>query len=99
MNLGGSAMTREEMISLLVHDRLTYRDDLARHMHLHKVLENGFRGFRNLADSELIIEIQALGLDVGDDASDEELDDFSDDLVFDSSLSAGHGLSFNFSGE
>ena len=46
-------MTRDEMIRLLVLDRLEFRDDQARYLHLQGVLENGFRGFRKLSDHEL----------------------------------------------
>lgn len=86
-------MTRDEMIRLLVLDRLEYRDDQARYLHLQGVLENGFRGFRRLSDHELAAEIEALGLDRRFDAADgldDDLDDFADDSLFDSSLSVGH---------
>lgn len=86
-------MNREEMISLLVLDRLDNRDDLGRYLHLQKVLENGFRGFRNLSDKELLSEIRALGLESRcQEAFDDGQDDFADDHVFDSSLSAGHAF-------
>lgn len=88
-------MTRDEMIRLLVLDRLEYRDDQARYLHLQGVLENGFRGFRKLSDHELLAEIQALGLDRRFDATDrldDDLDAFADDSQFDSSLSVGHAL-------
>ena len=83
------------MIRLLVLDRLEYRDDQARYLHLQGVLENGFRGFRKLSDRELAAEIQALGLDERLDVSDgldDDLDVFADDSMFDSSLSAGHAF-------
>ncbi|PKO41739.1 MAG: hypothetical protein CVU33_00105 [Betaproteobacteria bacterium HGW-Betaproteobacteria-6] len=86
-------MTRDEMIRLLVLDRLEYSDDLARYLHLQGVLENGFRGFRALSDHELAAEIQALGLDRRLDAADgpdDDLDAFADDNLFDASLSVGH---------
>ena len=86
-------MTRDEMIRLLVLDRLEYRDDQARYLHLQGVLENGFRGFKKLSDHELSAEIQALGLDRRFDATDgldDDLDAFADDGLFDSSLSVGH---------
>lgn len=83
-------MTRDEMIRLLVLDRLEHRDDLGRYLHLHKVLENGFRGFRNLSDKELMVEVRALGLTV---SSDDGLDDLVDDDIFDSSLAAGYAFS------
>ena len=82
-------MTRDEMIRLLVLDRLEHRDDLGRYLHLHKVLENGFRGFRNLSDKELMVEIRALGLSA---AADDSLDDLVDDDIFDSSLAVGHAF-------
>ena len=80
-------MTREEMIRLLVLDRLEHSDDVARYLRLEKVLENGFRGFRNMSDKELATEIRVLGLAAGEVPPD---DDF-DDAAFDSSLGAGHG--------
>lgn len=97
-------MTRDEMIRLLVLDRLEYRDDQARYLHLQGVLENGFRGFRKLSDSELSAEIRALGLDVGfdeklDDERDDDLDGCADDRLFDSSLSVGHAFPLRFSRE
>lgn len=97
-------MTRDEMIRLLVLDRLEHRDDLSRYMHLHKVLENGFRGFRNLTDKELQSEVRALGLDTRteeglDDDMGNGLDDFVEDHVFDSSLSAGHAFALKLSSE
>ncbi len=82
-------MTRDEMIRLLVLDRLEHRDDLGRYLHLHKVLENGFRGFRNLSDKELMVEVSALGLNAG---PDDDFDDQVNDEVFDSSLSVGHAF-------
>lgn len=88
-------MTRDEMIRLLVLDRLEYRDDLARYLHLQGVLENGFPGFRKLSDQALAAEIQALGLDRRLDAADGLDDDceaFADDSLFDSSLSVGHAF-------
>ncbi|MDP3538810.1 MAG: hypothetical protein Q8S26_08915 [Azonexus sp.] len=86
-------MKREEMISLLVLDRLDNRDDPERYMHLQKVLENGFRGFRNLSDKELMSEIRALGLERRlQNERYEGLDDFDEDHVFDSSLSVGHAF-------
>lgn len=88
-------MTRDEMIRLLVLDRLEYRDDQARYLHLQGVLENGFGGFRKLSDHELAAEIQALGLDSQLDAADgldDDLDAFADDSLFDSSLSVGHAF-------
>jgi len=93
-------MTRDEMIRLLVLDRLEHRDELGRYLRLHKVLENGFRGFRNLSDKELMIEIRALGLaDEATDRADEGFDELADDQVFDSSLSAGHAFGFELSRE
>lgn len=93
-------MTRDEMIRLLVLDRLEHRDDLGRYLHLHRVLENGFCGFRNLSDKELLCEIRALGLEGGgSDRWDDGLDDFADDGVFDSSLSAGHAFSLRLTSE
>ncbi|GEM_PF-3810747 len=89
-------MMREEMIQLLVLDRLEHRDDLGRYLHLHKVLENGFRGFRNLSDEELAAEVMALNVDVRHEAFVDEFDDHLNDYLFDSSLSAGHGLPLNF---
>ncbi|KAB2923277.1 MAG: hypothetical protein F9K30_11050 [Dechloromonas sp.] len=92
-------MKREEMIRLLVLDRLEHREDLRRYMHLHHVLENGFRGFRNLSDDELRTEIRTLGLDAAFDrdpdasAGDDALDDDAD---FDSSRLAGFGLPVDF---
>lgn len=80
-------MNREEMIRLLVLDRLEHSDDVARYMRLEKVLENGFRGFRNMSDRELATEIRLLGLV----ADSERIDDDFDDQAFDSSLNAGHG--------
>lgn len=97
-------MTRDEMIRLLVLDRLEYRDDQARYLHLQGVLENGFRGFRKLSDNELATEIRALGLndrlddDLADD-NDEEFDALTDDRLFDSSLSVGHAFPLKLSGE
>jgi hypothetical protein len=88
-------MTRDEMIRLLVLDRLEYRDDQARYLHLQGVLENGFRGFKKLSDHELSAEIQALGLDRRFDTADgldDDLDAFADDNLFDSSLSVGHAF-------
>ena len=88
-------MTRDEMIRLLVLDRLEYRDDQARYLHLQGVLENGFRGFKKLSDHELSTEIRALGLARrvdGADALDYDLDAFVDDSLFDSSLSVGHAF-------
>lgn len=84
-------MTRDEMIRLLVLDRLEYRDDQGRYVHLQKVLENGFRGFRKLSDRELAAEIKALGLDRRPDAAD-DLDAYADDNPFDSSLSVGQAF-------
>jgi hypothetical protein len=96
-------MTRDEMIRLLVLDRLEYRDDQARYLHLQGVLENGFRGFRKLTDHELSAEIRALGLDVQFDAAsdglDDDLDCFGDDRLFDSSLSVGHAFPLKQSGD
>lgn len=89
-------MTRDEMIRLLVLDRLEYRDDQARYLHLQGVLENGFRGFKKLSDHELSAQIQALGLDVRFDATDgldDDIDAIADDSLFDSSLSVGHAFS------
>lgn len=89
-------MKREDMIRLLVLDRLEHREDIGRYMHLHHVLENGFRGFRNLSDAELLDEIRALGLDREPDeepdfiAGDDDADAY---CVFDSSSLAGFGLS------
>lgn len=98
-------MTRDEMIRLLVLDRLEYRDDQARYVHLQKVLENGFRGFKKLSDKELAAEIRALGLnngpkddDIADDF-DDEADAFADDHLFDSSLVVGHAFNLKQSGE
>jgi hypothetical protein len=92
-------MTREEMIRLLVLDRLEYRDDQARYLHLQGVLENGFRGFRKLTDQELSTAIRALGLDargdVASDGLDDDLEDPGDDPIFDSSLSVGHAFALN----
>jgi len=87
-------MKREEMIRLLVLDRLEHREDMGRYMHLHHVLENGFRGFRNLSDAELSAEISALGLDRGID-DEEPGDDVDDHCIFDSSRLAGFGLSID----
>lgn len=96
-------MTRDEMIRLLVLDRLEYRDDLARYLHLQRVLENGFRGFRELSDHELAAEIQALGLDrrldAADGLDDDDPDAFADDSLFDSSLSVGHAFSLRQSAD
>ena len=97
-------MTRDEMIRLLVLDRLEYRDEQARYLHLQNVLENGFCGFRKLSDSQLSDEIRALGLsDRPDedcaDVDDEALEALADDTIFDSSLSVGHVFSFRQSGE
>lgn len=98
-------MTRDEMISLLVLDRLEYRDDHARYVHLQKMLENGFRGFRKLSDKELAAEIRGLGLnggpkdDIADDV-DDGLDAFADDdHLFDSSLVVGHAINLKQSGD
>lgn len=89
-----TTMTRDEMISLLVFDRLEHRDDFGRYLHLQGVLENGFRGFRNLSDQELLSELRRLGLETRPGVrSDDEIDDFADDCRFDSSLSAGHAFS------
>jgi hypothetical protein len=90
-------MTRDEMIRLLVLDRLEHRDDFGRYLHLQRVLENGFRGFRNLSDKELLSEVRALGLDRGaDDGLDDDLAadsvDADEDGIFDSSLAAGHAF-------
>jgi len=94
-------MTRDEMIRLLVLDRLEYRDDQTRYLHLQGVLENGFRGFKKLSDHELSAEIRALGLDtrldVIDDGLDDDLDSFADDQLFDSSLSVGHAFALKHS--
>lgn len=102
-------MTRDEMIQLLVLDRLEYRDDHARYLHMQKVLENGFCGFRKLSDKALALEIKRLGLGAQDQASDrgenrgeycdEASDDFSDDYLFDSSLAVGHVFSVNQSSD
>jgi hypothetical protein len=96
-------MTRDEMIRLLVLDRLEYRDDQARYLHLQGVLENGFRGFKKLSDHELSTEIRRLGLDVRfdvvSDGLDDDLDDFSDDHLFDSSLSVGHAFALKWSAD
>lgn len=95
-------MTRDEMIRLLVLDRLEYRDDQARYLHLQGVLENGFRGFRRLSDHELAAEIEALGLDRRLDVADgldDDLDAFADDGLFDSSLSVGHVFSLKQSAD
>lgn len=80
-------MTREEMIRLLVLDRLEHSDDVTRYLRLEKVLENGFRGFRNMSDKELASEIRILGLAAGGDVIDEDLEE----QAFDSSHAAGHG--------
>jgi hypothetical protein len=89
-------MTRDEMIRLLVLDRLEYRDDQARYLHLQGVLENGFRGFKKLSDHELIAAIRALGLESRCDAVSDGLDDDlgpeDDDPIFDSSMSVGHAF-------
>jgi hypothetical protein len=95
-------MTRDEMIRLLVLDRLEYRDDQARYLHLQGVLENGFRGFKKLSDHELSAEIEALGLNRRFDATDgldDDLDAFADDNLFDSSLSVGHVFIFKQSAD
>ncbi len=95
-------MTRDEMIRLLVLDRLEFRDDQARYLHLQGVLENGFRGFRKLSDHELAAEIQALGLNVrGElaDGLDDDLEAFADDSLFDSSLSVGHAFNLRASSD
>ncbi len=95
-------MTRDEMIRLLVLDRLEYRDDQARYLHLQGVLENGFRGFRKLSDHELASEIRALGLDrrlEATDGLDDDLDAFADDSLFDSSLAVGHVFSLKHSAD
>jgi hypothetical protein len=88
-------MTRDEMISLLVLDRLEYRDDHARYV----------RGFRKLSDKELAAEIRELGLnggpkdDIADDV-DDGLDAFADDdHLFDSSLVVGHAINLKQSGD
>lgn len=97
-------MTRDEMIHLLVLDRLEYRDDQARYLHLQKVLENGFCGFKSLTDKELVAEIRARGLN--DAANDDIADDFDaeseadvDDHLFDSTLVAGHAFTIWTSGD
>lgn len=97
-------MTRDEMIRLLVLDRLEHREDFSRYLHLEKVLENGFRGFRNLTDQELVGEIRALGLETpGDNGLSEDSGEVDNDLnsddIFDSSLMAGHAFSLKTSGE
>jgi hypothetical protein len=96
-------MTRDEMIRLLVLDRLEYRDDQTRYLHLQGVLENGFRGFKKLSDHELSAEIRALGLDARveavDDGLDDDLDSFADDYLFDSSLAVGHAFTLKQSGD
>jgi hypothetical protein len=98
------AMTRDEMIRLLVLDRLEHREDFSRYLHLEKVLENGFRGFRNLTDQELLGEIRVLGLETPADngrcEDQEEVEsELNNDDIFDSSLMAGHAFSLRNSGE
>lgn len=92
-------MTREEMIRQLVLARLTSGDDIDRHIQLGNLLEEGFPGFRNFTDRQLKSEIRGLGLDTEDDAAEPPFDCYLQDEVFDSSLSAGHGLALNFASE
>lgn len=92
-------MTREEMIRQLVLDRLTFGDDIDRHVQLGNLLENGFPGFRNFTDCQLAAELRVLGLGARDDEADNTFDSLPHDDVFDSSLSAGHGLALHFASE
>jgi hypothetical protein len=95
----GIAMTRDDMIRLLVLERLENRDKMNGYLHLHDMLENGFRGFRNLSDKELLSELRARGLEQQSELPVDDFDDFSDDRIFDSSLAAGHGIFAGASGE
>lgn len=97
-------MTRDEMIRLLVLDRLEHRDELTRYMHLQRVLENGFRGFRNMTDRELQAEVRALGLDVRagggqDDVFDVGMEEIDEDYAFDAMLAISNGARADRSGE
>lgn len=86
-------MTRDEMIRLLVLDRLEHSDDLRRYMRLQRLLENGFRGFRNMSESELAAEVGILGLGAGTgEAEQDALGEAINDHFFDSSLVAGYGV-------
>lgn len=87
------------MIRQLVLDRLMNGGDIDRHIQLGHLLENGFPGFRNFTDSELKAELGVLGLHSEDEKIDGHSDCFLHDEVFDSSLSAGHGLALNFVSE
>lgn len=92
-------MTRDEMIRQLVLERLTSGNDIDRHIHLGNLLENGFPGFRNFTDCQLAAELRVLGPGAANDEADSQFDHLLHDEVFDSSLSAGHGLALNFSSE
>ncbi len=92
-------MTREDMIRQLVLDRLTLGGDIDRHIQLGLLLENGFPGFRNFTDGELKAELGLLGQDSEDEKYDGHADYFIHDEIFDSSLSAGHGLALHFASE
>lgn len=86
-------MTRDEMIRLLVIDRLEHRDELTGYMHLQRLLEHGFRGFRNLSDRELHAEMRALGIDAGagvDDVGGIDFDDDEDSPLYDTRYVVSH---------
>ena len=90
-------MTRDEMIRQLVLDRLTAGDDIDRHIQLGQMLEIGFAGFRNFTDSQLKAAVLQLEMSLDAEKNDAYFDCFPQDDIFDSSLSAGHGIAMNIS--
>lgn len=93
-------MTRDEMIRLLVLDRLEHSDDLRRYMRLQRLLEDGFRGFRNMSEGELAAEIGLLGLSAGTGEGEQDaLGEAINDHFFDSSLIAGYGVGYDQSAD
>jgi hypothetical protein len=57
-------MTRQEMIQLLVADRLESGSGPAGYLWLEKTIEFGFTGYANMSDAELAAEVQRRRLDV-----------------------------------
>ena len=79
-------MTREEMIQLLVLDRIEYGSDCQRYTWLQNVLEFGFGGFANMSEPELMVEMDALSSRPTMDAAmidpdHHDGDDFDDDMT------------------
>jgi hypothetical protein len=56
-------MTRQEMIQLLVADRLEHGSGPAGYLWLEKAIEFGFVGYANMADAELATEVGRRRLD------------------------------------